>query len=89
LLDKEDGAIVKVAIYIRVSTEEQRINGLSVETQKDVLTEYAKNNNMEIIDYIFSCCIIILFRILNKFALNYSNYYYFKIQNQDQFSPDY
>ncbi|SHO46875.1 Site-specific DNA recombinase [Anaerocolumna xylanovorans DSM 12503] len=42
---------VRVAIYIRVSTEEQKINGLSVETQKDALTEHALQNNMEIVDY--------------------------------------
>jgi DNA invertase Pin-like site-specific DNA recombinase len=43
--------MTKCAIYIRVSTEEQRINGLSVETQKDLLTEYARKNNLEIVDY--------------------------------------
>lgn len=42
---------MRAAIYIRVSTEEQRINGLSVEMQRDVLTEYANKNNMEIVDY--------------------------------------
>jgi len=42
---------MRVAIYIRVSTEEQKLKGLSVETQKDVLTEYAEKNNMEIVDY--------------------------------------
>lgn len=42
---------MRVAIYLRVSTEEQRINGLSVDTQRAVLTEYAKQHGMEIIDY--------------------------------------
>ncbi len=42
---------MRVAIYIRVSTEEQRINGLSVDTQKAALTEYATQHGMEIIDY--------------------------------------
>jgi DNA invertase Pin-like site-specific DNA recombinase len=41
----------RCAIYIRVSTEEQRINGLSVETQRSVLTEYAQGNDFDIIDY--------------------------------------
>lgn len=50
----ENKSLVKktrVAIYIRVSTEEQKINGLSIETQRDVLTDYAIKNNMEIVDY--------------------------------------
>jgi DNA invertase Pin-like site-specific DNA recombinase len=42
---------MNVAIYIRVSTEEQSIHGLSVETQRDVLTEYANSNDMNIVDY--------------------------------------
>lgn len=43
--------MIRCAIYIRVSTEEQAIHGLSIETQKDALTEYAKDNNFEIVDY--------------------------------------
>jgi DNA invertase Pin-like site-specific DNA recombinase len=43
--------MIRCAIYIRVSTEEQVIHGLSIETQKDTLTEYAKDNNFEIVDY--------------------------------------
>lgn len=42
---------MRIAIYIRVSTEEQKINGLSVETQKDVLTDYVLKNRMELVDY--------------------------------------
>lgn len=42
---------MRVAIYIRVSKEEQAINGLSIETQKDLLTSYAQENNMDIVDY--------------------------------------
>ena len=42
---------MRCAIYIRVSTEEQRINGLSIETQRDALTDYANKNNLEIVDY--------------------------------------
>jgi site-specific DNA recombinase len=42
---------MKTAAYIRVSTEEQRIHGLSVDTQKAVLTEYALKNNLDIIGY--------------------------------------
>lgn len=41
----------RCAIYIRVSTEEQHINGLSLPAQKKVLTEYAQNNGFTIVDY--------------------------------------
>lgn len=41
----------RVALYIRVSTEEQAINGNSIETQRQALIEYAKKNNYKIIDY--------------------------------------
>ncbi len=41
----------RCAIYIRVSTEEQRIHGLSVEVQKENLKEYAENHAFEIVDY--------------------------------------
>ena len=43
--------MIRCAIYIRVSTEEQAIHGLSIDTQKQELTEYAKNNSYEIVDY--------------------------------------
>lgn len=42
---------MRAAAYIRVSTEEQRIHGLSVDAQKDALTEYARSNGMTIVDY--------------------------------------
>lgn len=41
----------KVALYIRVSTEEQALHGYSIEAQKASLIKYAKENSMEIIDY--------------------------------------
>jgi DNA invertase Pin-like site-specific DNA recombinase len=40
----------RVALYIRVSTDEQAINGDSLRTQRDELTKYAKKNNYNIID---------------------------------------
>lgn len=43
--------ILRCAIYIRVSTEEQHLNGLSLPAQRKVLTEYAKANNYNIIGY--------------------------------------
>jgi len=41
----------RCAIYIRVSTEEQTLHGYSLEAQKETLTEYAKENDMLIVDY--------------------------------------
>ena len=43
--------VLKAALYIRVSTEEQAMHGISLDAQKVALTEYAKKNNYEIIDY--------------------------------------
>ena len=41
----------RVAAYIRVSTQEQKLHGLSLDAQKMKLTEYAKNNNMRIVGW--------------------------------------
>ncbi len=43
--------IIRCAIYDRVSTDLQAQHGLSLDTQKEILTEYAKSHNYEIIDY--------------------------------------
>lgn len=43
--------IKNVAVYCRVSTEEQRKFGISVNDQKDSLTKYCKKNNYKIYDY--------------------------------------
>ena len=43
--------MLRVALYIRVSTDEQALHGDSIATQKDALTFYARSNNMNIIDY--------------------------------------
>ena len=40
----------RCAIYIRVSTEEQFLNGLSLQAQQKALTEYATTNNYTIVD---------------------------------------
>lgn len=40
----------RCAIYIRVSTEEQHLNGLSLPAQKMALTEYADRNGLTIVD---------------------------------------
>lgn len=43
--------IKNVAIYCRVSTEEQKKFGISVEDQKNSLTKYCKENKLKIYDY--------------------------------------
>ena len=43
--------IIRCAIYDRVSTDIQVQQGLSLDTQKELLTEYAKEHGYEIIDY--------------------------------------
>lgn len=42
---------IRCAIYDRVSTELQAENGLSLDTQKELLTEYALSHGYEIVDY--------------------------------------
>lgn len=39
---KESSAITRVALYVRVSGEEQKVKGLSLEAQQERLEEYAK-----------------------------------------------
>lgn len=43
--------ILRAGLYERVSTMEQSIKGYSIETQSDNLEEYAKKNNMKIVDH--------------------------------------
>lgn len=42
---------IRCALYDRVSTDSQVENGISLDTQKDALTEYAKNHGYEIVGY--------------------------------------
>lgn len=44
------GKIIRVALYIRVSTEEQAKHGYSIESQITRLKEYCKANNYQIVD---------------------------------------
>ncbi|WP_312281176.1 recombinase family protein [Oscillibacter sp.] len=39
----------RVALYVRVSTEEQALHGLSIEAQSEALNEWAKENGCEVI----------------------------------------
>ena len=41
--------MIKAALYIRVSTAEQTLHGLSLDAQRDALTEYANRHNMQIV----------------------------------------
>ena len=41
--------MIRTALYIRVSTEEQAIHGLSLEAQDAVLTDYANKNDLTIV----------------------------------------
>lgn len=40
-----------VAAYVRVSTQEQKLHGLSLDAQKQKLSEYAEKNNMKIVEW--------------------------------------
>ena len=43
--------IEEVAAYIRVSTQEQKLHGISLSAQIEKLTEYAEKNNMKIVKW--------------------------------------
>ncbi|MFI3202655.1 MAG: recombinase family protein, partial [Eubacteriales bacterium] len=43
--------MTRIAIYIRVSTEEQHLHGLSLQAQRKALEEYANQMNYTVIDY--------------------------------------
>jgi len=43
--------IERVAAYVRVSSQEQKLHGLSLDAQKMKLTEYAEKNNMKIVEW--------------------------------------
>lgn len=45
------GKIERVAAYIRVSTTEQKLHGLSLDAQRMKLTEYAEKHNMKIVGW--------------------------------------
>lgn len=43
--------IERVAAYVRVSTQEQKLHGLSLDAQKMKLAEYAEKHNMRIVEW--------------------------------------
>ena len=42
--------VIRVALYLRVSTEEQAQHGISLEAQEERLLQFAKENNLTIVD---------------------------------------
>ena len=45
----EDKQIRRAALYIRVSSEEQAMHGLSLQAQRETLTAYAKENGLSVV----------------------------------------
>ena len=43
--------IERIACYIRVSTQEQKLHGLSLDAQKQKLEQYAKKHNLKIVEW--------------------------------------
>lgn len=43
--------VERVAAYVRVSSQEQKLHGLSLDAQKMKLNEYAEKNNMRIVEW--------------------------------------
>lgn len=43
--------IEEVAAYVRVSSQEQKLHGLSIEAQKQKLIEYADKHNLKIVEW--------------------------------------
>lgn len=48
---KKKTSLIRAALYIRVSTEEQALHGYSLEAQREALTRYARENDLLIADY--------------------------------------
>lgn len=42
--------MIRAGLYIRVSTDEQALHGLSLDSQREALTAYAQAHNMQIVD---------------------------------------
>ena len=50
-LKRLDDSLKRAALYSRVSTEEQALHGVSLEAQRERLTQYAKENSLSIVDH--------------------------------------
>lgn len=51
MTDKLVDYVERVACYIRVSTQEQKLHGISLDSQRDKLKEYAKNHGLKIVEW--------------------------------------
>lgn len=51
VFEMQNAIVECVAAYVRVSTQEQKLHGLSLDAQKMKLEEYAKNNGMKIVGW--------------------------------------
>lgn len=50
-MDNLLGKVERVAAYVRVSSQEQKLHGLSLDAQKMKLTDYANAHNMRIVEW--------------------------------------
>ena len=49
--NKTEISVERVVCYIRVSTQEQKLHGLSLDAQRDTLSRYAKQNGLKIVEW--------------------------------------
>ena len=49
--NKTELVVERVVCYIRVSTQEQKLHGLSLDAQRDTLSRYAKLHGLKIVDW--------------------------------------
>ena len=47
----ENAGVIRVVCYIRVSTSEQKLHGISLDAQRDKLTEYAEKHGLKIVGW--------------------------------------
>lgn len=47
----ENDNLEKIACYVRVSTQEQKLHGISLDAQRDKLQEYAKQHGLKIVEW--------------------------------------
>ena len=48
---KKKMSVIRVVCYIRVSTQEQKLHGLSLDAQRDTLTRYAQQHGLKIVGW--------------------------------------
>jgi DNA invertase Pin-like site-specific DNA recombinase len=51
ILKRGEKNMIKVACYIRVSHQEQRLHGISLDAQKDKLLEYVEKHNLKLVEW--------------------------------------